>query len=71
MSNEQLAVLLSNYHRQLGQIKKQLKDDLPEEFNIEKRDFLGNVYKSFDVLIPLDEFITQMEVDINQLNNQS
>ena len=67
MTNEQVAVMIENYCRQLVNVLEQIADELPDECMVEKTDFFGNTYNSIPSLIPLNGMIDVMRKDVSVL----
>jgi len=67
MTNEQLAVLLSNYCDSLGSILEDIKNSLPDECIVEKHNFFGLPYQSYPILDDLNYFHGKLCDDVKAL----
>lgn len=69
MTNEQLAVLLSNYRDSIESILKELEDNLLDEFSVKKVSFLGKEYRVAPILDGLNHFYRKLGSDIEILSS--
>lgn len=68
MTNEQLAVLLSGYRDSIESILKEMEGSLPDEFFVEKVNFLGRAYSVAPILDGLNHFCRKLGSDIEALS---
>ena len=67
MTNEQLAVFLSNYRDSIGLILEALENSLPDELFEFKKDFIGVPYKVAPILDDLKNFHSKLCDDVEAL----
>ena len=67
MTNQQLAVLLSNYRDLLGLVMEDIRSGLPDELLVEGKDILGRPYQSTPILSELQRFCGKLNDDIKAL----
>ena len=67
MTNQQLAVLLSNYRYLLGLVMEDIRSSLPDELLVEGKDILGRPYQSAPILSELKRFCGKLNDDIKAL----
>ena len=63
MTNEQLAIMLSELHQKLDGALTEVKENLPPEFRKTTKTFIGTTYTSIPIL-------SKMQSAVDDLNEQ-